>query len=77
MHIERLIQMANDIGDYFAAEPDRNEAITGIHNHIRRFWDPRMRRQIIEYLQQDGSELNEMVREAVRKLEPVPNRTSA
>ena len=46
MSVESLVRMANDIGHFFAAEPKRADAIAGIANHIRRFWDPRMRRQI-------------------------------
>lgn len=65
MHIERLVKMANDIGDFFKAEPDREEAIQGITHHIQRYWDPRMREQILEYLRLDGSDLDEVVREAL------------
>ncbi|MCG3201021.1 MAG: hypothetical protein NFCOHLIN_00883 [Gammaproteobacteria bacterium] len=68
MHIERLVKMANDIGDFFKAEPNREDAVRGITHHIQRFWDPRMREQILEYLRQDGSDLDEVVREALRLL---------
>ena len=39
---KRLVQMANDIADYFASEPDRERAITGMALHLERFWEPRM-----------------------------------
>jgi formate dehydrogenase subunit delta len=69
MHIERLVKMANDIGDFFKSEPSRADAIDGIAGHIQRFWEPRMRKQILEYMQSDGSELSELVREALGQVE--------
>ncbi len=72
MSVERLVQMANDIGHFFAAEPQRSDAIVGIAGHIQRFWDPRMRRQILAHLQAGGEGLEELPREAVATLKPVP-----
>jgi formate dehydrogenase subunit delta len=68
MSVEHLVQMANDIGHFFAGEPRREEAIAGIVNHIARFWDPRMRRQIEKHLSEGGEGLEELVREAVARL---------
>lgn len=68
MHIERLIKMANDISNYFNAEPDKEVAIEGVRNHIARSWEPRMRKAIIDYHQQDGSELSDLAKAAVAKL---------
>jgi len=69
MSAERLVQMANDIGHFFAAEPQRADAVAGIANHIQRFWDPRMRRQILAHLQAGGAGLEELPREAVASLQ--------
>lgn len=60
--------MANNIGIYFESEPDRELAIAGIEQHLKNFWEPRMRHQIIEYVQQGGTELMDSVAEAVRHL---------
>ncbi len=68
MKIERLIKMANDIGNFFNAESDKEIAAEGIKNHILRSWDPRMRKAIIAYCQQDGSELSDLVKTAITKL---------
>ncbi len=46
MNVAHLVQMANQIGAFFEAMPDRDEALEGISNHIRRFWAPRMRDQL-------------------------------
>lgn len=63
-----LIKMANNIGTFFKAEPDRDLAVAGIAQHLKNFWEPRMRRQIIDYVEQGGSELMDIVAEAVRQL---------
>jgi formate dehydrogenase subunit delta len=60
--------MANQIGDYFAAEPDRQEAIAGTAGHLRRFWDPRMRKQIVAHFHDSGAGLNDIARAAVARL---------
>jgi len=69
MSIEHLTNMANDIGAFFHAEPVREDGIKGMVNHLQRFWTPRMRRQIVEHLQQGGAGLDELPRQAVERLE--------
>ena len=68
MNIERLVRMANDIGNFFKAEPDHTVAVNGVAQHLKRFWDPRMRKEIVAYVDGGGAELRELVREAVLKL---------
>lgn len=72
MSIEHLVKMANDIGDFFRAEPERADAIAGIANHLQRFWDPRMRRALMSYAAGGGEGLDELVRAAVATLKPPP-----
>lgn len=76
MDIHHLITMANQIADFFkTSNPDRSEAVSATAQHLRGFWDPRMRREIVAYLADKGGEgLNEIARDAVRTLE---TRTSA
>ncbi len=50
MKADHLIEMANQIGLFFDSLPDREEALTGIADHIRRFWEPRMRRVLLAEL---------------------------
>ncbi len=68
MKTERLIKMANDISNFFNADPDKQVAAEGVKNHILRSWDPRMRAAIIEYCQKDGAELSDLAKAAVQKL---------
>jgi formate dehydrogenase subunit delta len=46
MDLDNLVHMANRIGQFFEAMPDRQEAIDGIATHIRKFWEPRMRHEL-------------------------------
>jgi len=68
MHVENLIKMANQIGTYFAAFPDRAEALDGVATHIKKFWEPRMRRALLDHLDTSGyGALNETTAEAIRQ----------
>jgi formate dehydrogenase subunit delta len=68
MDIENLVKMVNDIGNFFNAEPDRAAAMDGIADHLRRSWEPRMRRAIIAHYSQGGVGLGELPRAAVARL---------
>lgn len=72
---EHLVKMANDIGNFFRANPDHEAAVIGITNHIKSFWTPRMRRKLIENLHDlEGDEdLDELPREAIRLLREHPD----
>ena len=50
MNNDNLIRMVNRIGAFFAAMPDRDEAMRDLAQHVRRFWAPRMRQQLFEHL---------------------------
>ncbi|MGH9343602.1 MAG: formate dehydrogenase subunit delta [Terriglobia bacterium] len=69
MEIERLITMANQIGEFFETQPDRAAAVNAVAQHIKSFWEPRMRRQIIEYAHGGRGELREVVHEALITLD--------
>ncbi|MFJ2991075.1 formate dehydrogenase subunit delta [Pandoraea sp. NPDC087047] len=42
-----LVRMANRIADFFESLPDREEALNEVATHLHKFWDPRMRAQIL------------------------------
>jgi formate dehydrogenase subunit delta len=50
MHIDTLVRMANQIGAFFVAMPDRGEALEGIAQHLQKFWEPGMRRELLARL---------------------------
>jgi formate dehydrogenase subunit delta len=66
MDVDNLIVMANRIGQFFAAQPDREEALAGIAEHVKKFWEPRMRTQILAVVGTTaGAELSEIVTAAL------------
>ena len=66
MEIENLCKMANQIGSYYASEPNHDAALKSIATHLRRFWDPRMRRQLLAYIEESGGhELTPITLEAI------------
>jgi formate dehydrogenase subunit delta len=71
VNVERLVAMANDIGHYFATEQDKAAAVAAVAGHLQRFWDPRMRRQIVAHVAAGGAGLSDLAREAVSSL-PAP-----
>ncbi len=68
MHIEILVRMANDISAFFQAEPKREVAVHSIADHLKKFWDPRMRKQIIAHYRSGGAGMADLAREAVKEL---------
>ena len=67
MDTHHLVKMANNIGDFFAAEPDKAKAAKAFANHIRSFWEPRMRREIFAHIDKaSGEGLSEIALTALR-----------
>jgi formate dehydrogenase subunit delta len=71
MDDNNLIDMANRIGDFFESMPDHEEGLAGIADHIRRFWEPRMRRALLATLDVPAAAndvpMSGIVREALLK----------
>jgi formate dehydrogenase subunit delta len=65
---DHLIQMANDIGNFFRSSPQREDAIAGIANHIASFWTKRMREKLMARLGHDQHGLDELPLEALKRL---------
>lgn len=67
MDVERLVAMANDIAAFFDAEAGP-AASDSVRNHIAKFWEARMKREIIAHLQKGGAGLVPTARAAVEQL---------
>ena len=66
MNIDLLIKMANQIGEFFDGATEADKAPRDVANHLKRFWDPRMRTQIITYYEQrHGAGLNDTALKAI------------
>jgi formate dehydrogenase subunit delta len=64
---KKLVYMANQIGKFFAPQ-EHDKAVAGIANHLTRFWDPSMRKKIIQHLAHGGEGLDPLSKEAVQML---------
>jgi formate dehydrogenase subunit delta len=67
MALDRIVLMANQIGDFFAPYPPERRA-EGIRNHLRTYWDPRMRAELLALIEQGGAGLAPHVIEGARLL---------
>jgi formate dehydrogenase subunit delta len=65
MHAETLVRMVNDISAFFAPANPEPEAAAEVAGHIKRSWDPRMRRQIVEIWQAGHADFSAVGRAAV------------
>lgn len=67
MKDETMIRESNQIAEYFEIynEQRAREAVTG---HLRSFWEPRMRRQLVAYVQADGEGLHPLVVHAAKTM---------
>ena len=66
MNTDHLVHMANRIGEFFQAMPDRSEAMEGIATHLKRFWEPRMRQALADHVDRHGGQgLMPLVRDAL------------
>jgi formate dehydrogenase subunit delta len=63
----KLVYMANQIGKFFASQ-GQDKAVAGTADHIKKFWDPRMRAAIFAHLKDGGTGLDPDVRMALERL---------
>ncbi|GAN78575.1 formate dehydrogenase subunit delta [Acidocella aminolytica] len=75
MKIEKLVHMANQIGDFFGHEQE-DEAVTSIAAHLKKFWERRMLAQIFTHLEAGGAGLHDRVRKAVARLQQTAQATT-
>lgn len=66
MSPEKLVMMANQIGAFFASQGPNG--VQGVADHIKNFWDPRMRAGIFDHLDKGGAGLTPIVVQALERL---------
>jgi formate dehydrogenase subunit delta len=64
---DKLVYMANQIGKFFKGQGSAT-AVSGTAEHIKKFWDPRMRAAIFAHLDAGGAGLEPDVRAAIASL---------
>lgn len=57
------VRLANDIAVQFENRP-HDEAVEAVVKHIRAFWDPRMRQQLVAYAAERHVDLSDLASEA-------------
>jgi formate dehydrogenase subunit delta len=67
MSLDKLVYMANQIGKFFESQ-GREQAVAGTADHIKKFWDPRMRAAIFAHVDAGGDGLDPVVRAALESL---------
>jgi len=75
MEADRLVAMANQIGRFFASQR-RGDAAEQIADHLRQFWDLRMRTAIRAHLESGGAGLDPVVQDAVARLAGTAGRST-
>jgi formate dehydrogenase subunit delta len=68
MTLDKLIYMANQIGKFFASQ-GQDQAAAGTADHIKKFWDPRMRAAIDAHLKAGGAGLDPVAYTAIKRLQ--------
>jgi formate dehydrogenase subunit delta len=63
--IHHLVEMANEIGRFHRSFPNHAEAIKGTAMHLRRSWEPRMRRALLDHIDSGADGVEPIVLEAV------------
>ncbi|MBV9343570.1 MAG: formate dehydrogenase subunit delta [Gammaproteobacteria bacterium] len=70
MNTDLLIKMANEISEFFAGASEPQQAARDVAAHLRRYWEPRMRAQIISYCaERHGAGLTDLARHGVELLQ--------
>ena len=65
MKIEALVKMANEISYFYDREAGK-EAPAAVATHLRRYWEPRMRKDMLQHYDRNGGEgLEEVALKAV------------
>lgn len=68
MDTGNLVDMVNRIGVFFATQPDERDAVFGVKDHLRKYWPPLMRTQLLEFAKMDEARsLHPLVRLSVER----------
>jgi formate dehydrogenase subunit delta len=69
MNIDHMIKMANEISSFWQGEVGEAAAAVEVATHLKRYWEPRMRAQMITYFEErHGAGLSDVALQAVQLL---------
>ena len=67
MSPEKMVTMANQIATFFETQPGEDQA-SRVADHINDFWEPRMSRQLLDYVGAGGDGLKPLLIEATKEV---------
>ncbi len=68
MNTDHLIQRVNRVGQFFEAQPDRDQALADAAAHLHRFWAPGVRQEVSRCLREHGGQgLSPFIAEALAR----------
>lgn len=67
MDSHNMVHRANQIALNFASYP-HEDAVAKTTTHLKMYWEPRMKKQLHEYVAKGGGGLHELVLEAEKRL---------
>lgn len=66
MSPDKMVRMANQIASFFRSQS--GDTADGVAAHLGDFWEPRMRRQLIDHIESGGAGLDAEVIEAAKRM---------
>jgi formate dehydrogenase subunit delta len=68
MNAHHLVKMMNEISAFWEGEAGADNAPKSVAAHLKRYWDPRMRREIVAHYRAGAGGLCDIARDAVALL---------
>jgi formate dehydrogenase subunit delta len=68
MNAHHLVKMINEISAFWEGEAGAENAPKAVATHLQRYWDPRMRREIVAHYRAGAGGLCDTARRAVAVL---------
>jgi formate dehydrogenase subunit delta len=72
MNAHHLVKMINEISAFWEGEAGAENAPKAVATHLQRYWDPRMRREIVAHYRAGAGGLCDTARQAVALLAEQP-----
>jgi len=64
---DALVRMANQIGKFFHVQGEQR-TVVGVADHVRKYWEPRMKKEIFDHLDRGGAGLDPLTLKGLQKL---------
>lgn len=66
---DKLITMVNQIWSNMDFGQGQHQVVEKVADHLQRFWDPRMRKSLIDYCRRDQDQMDAGLLKLIEKLE--------